>query len=470
MGNNTKEPTLAEYGLDTFSYKDYRTQKNSLEELLDKFVNNIKHSVSYVLCSVLSVVAALAILMGVIVVFIIAINFVRYIFGEPLPSDLFDVGWLYVFFLLIGIIFHNVCASVLEELDQKIETEKERTYVEIKNLGNGILQFEEASVKYYENYLVQFFQNNLYKKRSGNERFEQSLNEFSSMIDEVKEINEKLIFKHRNKVYLSSHEVYLSGREGDHELQKNKEKPIFRAFDGVKVIDEKTESLKEIKPQVAVVPTIAKETKANLNKEESEAYWDSLQQKKEVAPSEKVEEVLARMTAEVSRVNNAPHEQATSIEKEIVTLIPLEKKYRTARKIDNYDELNRRKASSGRQGEEIILLLEKDYFRASGREDIVQKIRHVSVEDGDGLGYDILSFFDDGREKYIEVKSTVGSVKTPFDMSLNELSFLKEHSDDAFVYRVSLPNEDGVSGELEIKSSADVFDGEITATSFRVRV
>ncbi len=116
-------------------------------------------------------------------------------------------------------------------------------------------------------------------------------------------------------------------------------------------------------------------------------------------------------------------------------------KYRIAKKIDNWDEIYKKRQLTGKKGEEIVMALEKEFFESINRKDLSDKVRHVASEDGDGLGYDILSFFQDGKEKYIEVKSTVGSIQSPYYLSRNELAFLQEHQGDAFIYRVFLSDE-----------------------------
>ena len=50
-------------------------------------------------------------------------------------------------------------------------------------------------------------------------------------------------------------------------------------------------------------------------------------------------------------------------------------------------------------------------------------------EDGDGAGYDIRSFDLAGRERLIEVKTTVGQSTTPFFLSENERAFAEERPD-----------------------------------------
>ena len=86
---------------------------------------------------------------------------------------------------------------------------------------------------------------------------------------------------------------------------------------------------------------------------------------------------------------------------------------------------------------------------------------------GDGLGYDILSFFVDGREKYIEVKSTTGALQSSFYLSKNELGFLGEHKDDAFLYRVSLQNG---GASLRVFTAAEVEEQEIAPVQFLVKI
>lgn len=88
------------------------------------------------------------------------------------------------------------------------------------------------------------------------------------------------------------------------------------------------------------------------------------------------------------------------------------------------DDRNRR---LGRYGEEKVLLSERGRLLRLGRDDLSRRVRWVSQEDGDGAGYDILTFDNTGRERFLEVKTTLGGKRTPFFMTRNE----KEFSDDA---------------------------------------
>jgi hypothetical protein len=135
---------------------------------------------------------------------------------------------------------------------------------------------------------------------------------------------------------------------------------------------------------------------------------------------------------------------------------PPEKTYRTPRKVD-WSALNQKGAVTGMKGEDVALAIEQEYLRSVGRKDLADRVSNHAQTMGDGLGYDILSFFADGREKYIEVKSTTGALKTSFYLSKNELGFLGEHKDDAFLYRVSLQNLDA---SLRVFTATEVEEQE----------
>jgi len=74
----------------------------------------------------------------------------------------------------------------------------------------------------------------------------------------------------------------------------------------------------------------------------------------------------------------------------------------------------------GVAGEEFVLSVERERLAAAGRSDLAKKVVWVSKEQGDGLGYDIVSFTNDGAQIHIEVKTTKGSIHTPFFVSENE--------------------------------------------------
>lgn len=112
-----------------------------------------------------------------------------------------------------------------------------------------------------------------------------------------------------------------------------------------------------------------------------------------------------------------------------------ERRNRLVRRIDwaVRDERNRR---LGRQGEERVLASERARLAAADRPDLAKKVRWVSAEDGDGAGYDILSYCRHGEERFLEVKTTVGGPRTPFRLSAGERECAAEHPERFRIVRV----------------------------------
>ena len=110
---------------------------------------------------------------------------------------------------------------------------------------------------------------------------------------------------------------------------------------------------------------------------------------------------------------------------------------RLVRKFDPV-ERDLRNRSLGLAGEEFVLEMEKKKLEKFRRPDLSKKIRWVSSEEGDGAGYDILSFEPDGRERLIEVKTTNGAARTPFFLSENERQRAAGSAELWRLYRVHL--------------------------------
>ena len=95
-----------------------------------------------------------------------------------------------------------------------------------------------------------------------------------------------------------------------------------------------------------------------------------------------------------------------------------------------------RNRSLGKAGELFVLKLEAERLHGAGKKALADRIEHVSATQGDGLGYDVLSFEDDGRERLIEVKTTAFGELTPFFVSRNELARSKADAPRYHLYRV----------------------------------
>ncbi|WP_417769407.1 protein NO VEIN domain-containing protein [Stappia sp.] len=90
----------------------------------------------------------------------------------------------------------------------------------------------------------------------------------------------------------------------------------------------------------------------------------------------------------------------------------------------------------GRAGEEYVFQREVARLRAEGQDGLARKVDWIADSKGDGAGFDILSYESSGREKFIEVKTTVGSKRTPFFITRNEMEFSREASDSYSLVRL----------------------------------
>jgi hypothetical protein len=95
-----------------------------------------------------------------------------------------------------------------------------------------------------------------------------------------------------------------------------------------------------------------------------------------------------------------------------------------------------RNRSLGRAGELFVLELESRRLHAEGKKALSERIEHVAASRGDGLGYDILSFESNGRERLIEVKTTAFGELTPFYVSRNEIARSNADADKYRLYRL----------------------------------
>lgn len=102
----------------------------------------------------------------------------------------------------------------------------------------------------------------------------------------------------------------------------------------------------------------------------------------------------------------------------------------------DYIDREARNASLGRAGEELVVQYERWRLTASGHERLANKVEHVAETKGDGLGFDVLSFDTNGRERLIEVKTTSFGKETPFFITKNEVELSRSKADLFQLYRL----------------------------------
>lgn len=105
------------------------------------------------------------------------------------------------------------------------------------------------------------------------------------------------------------------------------------------------------------------------------------------------------------------------------------------RKYDR-EALDYRNRKLGSEGEVFVVGVEQRRLAQAGRDDLAKRIRWVAREDGDGAGFDVLSYDARGQERLLEVKTTCGSARTPFFVTRNECKLARERPDAWRIYRV----------------------------------
>ncbi len=102
------------------------------------------------------------------------------------------------------------------------------------------------------------------------------------------------------------------------------------------------------------------------------------------------------------------------------------------------DHISRQRVNQklGQLGENAVVAYEKDRLARQGLKKLADKVYNVAQEEGDGAGYDIRSYFEDGEELYIEVKTTSGGIDQPFYISQNELLFSEQNAEKYRLYRI----------------------------------
>ena len=106
---------------------------------------------------------------------------------------------------------------------------------------------------------------------------------------------------------------------------------------------------------------------------------------------------------------------------------------RIVRRFEPPDERDSRNRHLEKEGEALVFEVERHRFEELGRKDLPDRVRWVARDDGDGYGYDVMSFDGTGdeacRERWLEIKTTNGPRTNPFFITKNELCVSKERPD-----------------------------------------
>jgi hypothetical protein len=154
--------------------------------------------------------------------------------------------------------------------------------------------------------------------------------------------------------------------------------------------------------------------------------------------------------------------------------IPKEKKSKLAKNSfdirvkPDYSAIEQKNRKLGLAGEELVVTHEQEKLKSSGHHELARKVLHVAKEQGDGAGYDIKSFSDDGSPIYIEVKTTEGGKQANFFMSAKERLFAQEHPESFRLYRLYEYQKESESAKIYILDAKGLEMVEFSAVSYRV--
>jgi len=132
----------------------------------------------------------------------------------------------------------------------------------------------------------------------------------------------------------------------------------------------------------------------------------------------------------------------------------------------DYIEEAKKQKDIGDAGEEFVYQYERvqvKKYKLSKK----KQVRKVAKLDGDGLGYDILSYDKNGHEIYIEVKTTSGAEDASIFITANELKMSEEHPEQYYLYRVYDFDKSTMSGKLSIRKGS-LKDLCISAQTYKV--
>jgi hypothetical protein len=122
----------------------------------------------------------------------------------------------------------------------------------------------------------------------------------------------------------------------------------------------------------------------------------------------------------------------------------------------------------GLAGELLILERERQALIVAGHPELAGQVVHTAAKEGDGAGFDISSFFHDGRRKFVEVKTTTGAKEADFFISANEVAFALECPESYELCRVFDYDRESNSGRYYVVPGSTFRSLRLTPTQFRI--
>lgn len=119
-------------------------------------------------------------------------------------------------------------------------------------------------------------------------------------------------------------------------------------------------------------------------------------------------------------------------------------------RIINHIQNNIENKRIGDLGELWVMKHEIEKLKKANKHNLIDQIKHISKNEGDGTGFDIQSFDRQGNKIFIEVKTTKGRQNSTFFVTRNELERSKKEQGNYYLYRVYHFNEETETAKLLI--------------------
>jgi len=119
----------------------------------------------------------------------------------------------------------------------------------------------------------------------------------------------------------------------------------------------------------------------------------------------------------------------------------------------DYIEKEKSHKALGDAGEEFVYQYEREKVKKF-KLPKAKQVERKSVTEGDGLGYDILSYDEHGNEIFIEVKTTAGAENGTIFITANELEKSEQSPAQYYLYRVYDFDATLMDGKLSIRKGS----------------
>ena len=111
-------------------------------------------------------------------------------------------------------------------------------------------------------------------------------------------------------------------------------------------------------------------------------------------------------------------------------------KYNFKGRIVNYVHNDIENKRIGDLGELWVMKYEINKLKKANKHNLIDYIKHISKNEGDGTGFDIKSFDNKGTPIFIEVKTSTGTKNSTFFITKNELERSRIEKENYYLYRL----------------------------------